>query len=295
MIKYLDGIKETVDFKEFQGILLYQNVDYEDYPNHWHSSMEIVMPTDGIYHISIGDTEYNLKPGDILFISPGVLHHLHACEGKRLILLVDFSSLNSISTAISPIMSLIHPALLVSNDTDSYTHKRCYDILNAVSEHYNSNELFREVDMYALLLQLITTVGRSYAGRASKPGDTYQDKSQAYLDKFMRICEYIDIHYSEDLSLEKVAELAGFSKYHFERLFKGFTGITFYKYLNKVRITQSQALINNPSLTMTEVALKSGFNSSSTFIRMFKQINGCTPTEFRNTYRPEIDEDNKED
>ncbi len=81
-----------------------------------------------------------------------------------------------------------------------------------------------------------------------------------------------------------MADLAGFSKYHFSRLFKNFTGLSFYKYLNKKRIEHAEELLVDPSLSITEVALQSGFTSLSAFIRMFKQIKDCTPTEFRNLY-----------
>ena len=53
-----------------------------------------------------------------------------------------------------------------------------------------------------------------------------RDKQQEYAEKFMEVCEYINAHFSEDLKLEDVAEMAGFSKFHFTRLFKQFTGKT---------------------------------------------------------------------
>ncbi len=81
-----------------------------------------------------------------------------------------------------------------------------------------------------------------------------------------------------------ILPLAGFSKYHFTRLFKNFTGTSFYKYLNKKRIEHAEKLLVDPELSITEVALQSGFSSLSAFIRMFKLIKDCTPTEFRNLY-----------
>ena len=87
------------------------------------------------------------------------------------------------------------------------------------------------------------------------------------------------------MSLDDAANLAGFSKYHFTRLFKDFTGYSFYKYLNKKRIEHAERLLIDPEVLITEAALQSGFSSLSSFIRMFKIIKGCTPTEFRNMNR----------
>ena len=78
--------------------------------------------------------------------------------------------------------------------------------------------------------------------------------------------------------------MAGFSKFHFTRLFKQFSGLSFYKYVNKKRIERAEQLLINPSISVTEVALQSGFSSLSAFIRMFKLMKGCTPTEFRDLY-----------
>ena len=104
------------------------------------------------------------------------------------------------------------------------------------------------------------------------------------MEKFMYICEYISEHCTEDLSLDDVANLAGFSKYHFSRLFKQFTNVSFYKYLNQKRIALAEKQLSDINNSITDVAINSGFSSMSSFIRMFKQIKNCTPTEFRNLH-----------
>ena len=286
MVNYHNGNKETVAFQEYSALILYENVEYEFYPSHWHPSIEIIMPTENSFDVTVGETDYHMEVGDILFIAPGSLHTLYAAEGRRVIILVDFSKFNTMSHAIGPLFSFIHPAVYITQTNRPDIYNRCVGLINDVRRTYAGNELFKEFDIYSSLLKLIAVVGRSYANGLPTDDLPAPDKNQLYLDRFMKVCEYIDMHYSEDLTLEGVAELAGFSKYHFERLFKNYIGVTFYKYLNRIRISQSQVLITNPDLTMTEVALRSGFNTSSSFIRMFKQFNGCTPTEYRNNYRP---------
>ena len=106
------------------------------------------------------------------------------------------------------------------------------------------------------------------------------------MEKFILITDYINNHFTEDLSLEGVAAQAGFSKFHFSRLFKQYTDSTFYKYLNQKRIEFAKTLLQDPGVSVTEVAFKSGFSSLSAFLRMFKLMNNCTPTEFREMYNP---------
>ena len=102
---------------------------------------------------------------------------------------------------------------------------------------------------------------------------------------FIKICDYINEHCSEDLTLEAVADMSGFSKFYFSKLFKQFTNVSFYRYVNQKRIAKAELLLINPENSITDVALSCGFSSLSPFIRMFKLIKGCTPTEFRNIYK----------
>ena len=79
--------------------------------------------------------------------------------------------------------------------------------------------------------------------------------------------------------------LSGFSKFYFSRLFKQFTNVSFYKYVNQKRIEKAAKMLTEPNISITNVALSCGFESLSSFIRMFKIVKGCTPTEFRNMYQ----------
>jgi len=99
--------------------------------------------------------------------------------------------------------------------------------------------------------------------------------------KFGNLLEYIDTHYTEDLTLEDMADIIGFSKYHFSRLFKQYTNFTFCDYLKHRRIQAAEMLLEQPEYSITEVALQAGFPSISTFNRIFKEYKNCTPTEFR--------------
>ena len=105
------------------------------------------------------------------------------------------------------------------------------------------------------------------------------------MSKFGNLLEYIDTHYTEDLTLEDMADIIGFSKYHFSRLFKQYTNFTFCDYLKHRRIQAAEMLLEQPEYSITEVALQAGFPSISTFNRIFKEYKNCTPTEFRNMHQ----------
>lgn len=77
------------------------------------------------------------------------------------------------------------------------------------------------------------------------------------MQKFNEVLDYIDSHYTEELTLDNIADFSGFSKYHFTRLFKQYTDSTFYDYLIYRRIKVAEELLANPELSITEIALQS--------------------------------------
>ena len=128
-------------------------------------------------------------------------------------------------------------------------------------------------------------LGRRCLAEGNKFPDISPSKQQEYIEKFMSICSYINDHCTEALSIDALASMAGFSKYHFSRLFKQFTGISCYEYLISRRLAYAERLLLQPDLSITEVAMQSGFNSLSTFNRIFKTAKSCTPSSYKSLNR----------
>lgn len=222
MIEHLDGIHETVTYKENSSLRLFVNTDCEDYPIHWHTPMEIIMPLEGTYTVFLGDKHILLQEGDIIFICPGVLHSLAAPEsGKRIILQIEWSVVSKIRD-LNSILSLISPILTLTPQTAPDIYSDIYHLICQILSEYEKDSFLSEAVIYARMLDILSLIGR-YQAFASCRFDAGPQKQKEYLDRFLSICNYIDEHCTEDLSLDHVAKTAGFSKYHFTRLFKQFT------------------------------------------------------------------------
>lgn len=282
MIENLSGIHETVNYKDNTNVKIHDNTDFEEYPNHWHTPVEIIMPVENHYIVEYSGSRYILEEGDIIFICPGVLHHLPAVRGRRYIVQAEFSSIFAIQQ-VESVITMISPALIITPRTfpDICDHVRSL-ILDIVEEYKQRPPLY-EAGIYSRLLDMITSIARS----PNNPGPRFESsrsKQWEYMEKFSGICAYISSHCTENLTLDQMADLSGFSKYHFTRLFKQYTHVSFYRYLNQRRILKAEKLLINPAANVTNVALSCGFSSLSAFIRMFKIIKGCTPSEFRSMY-----------
>ncbi|MDT8860194.1 response regulator [Alkalihalobacillus sp. MEB130] len=94
-------------------------------------------------------------------------------------------------------------------------------------------------------------------------------------------CEFLQQNYYRDLSMMDVTDRFNISVSHFSLLFKKHTGQTFVNYLNAVRINKAKELLTENDLKIYEIAEMVGFISPPHFNRVFKQINGYSPKEYR--------------
>lgn len=284
-MRIMDGIFEKVDYQNKSSILLHNNKETENYSAHWHTAIELIMPIINHYTIIIGKTTYILREGDILVIPPGEIHELIAPEeGLRRILLFDFSLISNLR-GFSNIITIFNQPRLITAANSPDLHPQLQELFDDISIEYFSSHTLREGAIYAMIIQMFVLMGRKYMNTENLFPDVKLNKQKEYIEKFNLIFDYINSNYMEDITLEKIAHVAGFSKFHFSRLFKQFTDMSFYDYLNQRRVKEAEKLLLNPSLTVTEVAMRSGFSSISTFNRVFKIFKECTPTEFKNLYQ----------
>lgn len=99
-----------------------------------------------------------------------------------------------------------------------------------------------------------------------------------------RVFQYIFDHFTEEISLEQVAGVAGISKSAFSHFFKKRTGKTYSLFINELRISHSIKLLNNTEKSIAEICFESGFNNLSYFNRVFKNNQKLSPKEYRRKY-----------
>lgn len=105
------------------------------------------------------------------------------------------------------------------------------------------------------------------------------DKTGVILDK---VIKYMKEHYSENISLEKMAMKSGFSIYHFCKIFKKYYNMNFKDYLSVIRIENAKKMLAEPKLSIKDISASIGYTDPNYFTRVFKKYEGITPTEYRN-------------
>lgn len=104
------------------------------------------------------------------------------------------------------------------------------------------------------------------------------------------VISFLVKNYREMLVLQNIADHVGVSSYYLERLFKQETSETPRSYLEKIRVDKAVHLLKYTDKTNTEICYEVGFQSTSNFYRVFKRMNHCTPSEYRDHLRSKQDE-----
>jgi len=100
-----------------------------------------------------------------------------------------------------------------------------------------------------------------------------------------RAIEYLHANINQDFSLTDLAEITGFSKYYFMRMFKNETGKTPYHYYTDIKIEKAMELLKTNKYSITDICFFCGFKDHSHFSKVFKRKTGMTPSSFKAIYR----------
>lgn len=280
-VRVVRGQEEIVSYQKNSTVRIWYNDINVNYSFHRHPAMEIIMPVEGPVDIESATEKYHVEPGDILIIPPAEMHRIFVPEnGKRFIFIINVSFMTELKafTAISPLFtSFIH----ITPATHANIYNEAYQLLIQMRNEYFSSVPFYEMTIHAHMLELFVLLGQDHLNKVDMYSGLNALMQKEYMQRFNNVLNYIDEHFVEDLSLEEVAAFSGFSKFHFTRLFKKYTNSTFYDYLIYRRVQEAEKLLAEADMTITDVALRSGFASISTFNRTFKQKKNCTPREYR--------------
>ncbi|MCM3128011.1 response regulator [Paenibacillus provencensis] len=106
----------------------------------------------------------------------------------------------------------------------------------------------------------------------------YMDEHRGSIEKAKA---YIAEHYSRELSLEEVADIAGLNPHYFSKIFHERCGITFIDYLTGIRIEKARELLGDPSHILKDISQRIGYRDPNYFSRVFKKMVGMSPSDYR--------------
>ena len=103
----------------------------------------------------------------------------------------------------------------------------------------------------------------------------------AYSSKIATACEYMNAHYTEDISLEQTAEFVSINPSYLSYIFKKETGATFLQYLTNIRLQKAcELMLSDPGLSLESVSARTGYHSASYFHKIFRSKFGVSPRQW---------------
>ena len=229
--------------------------------SHWHMEHELIACREGSAQVMLDDTMFNITQQQCIFCHSGCVHYISASPDS--LLLVCLFNEKMYDPITSP-FTLENP---VFEDR--------YGILPKLSEirHELQNQpIFFECRTEAMIGEILVDVFRG------EPLRKAQWQFSNVITRYKQLLNHIDLEY-EHITYRNAVQFMNMSDAYFSRYFKRQAGMTFSQYLNVVRIEKAVQLLDSaPTMKITDVMLRCGFNTIRSFNRVFREVTGFTPT-----------------
>ena len=240
------------------------------YPPHFHKGFEFIYSMGEGARVTAGDLEYRLRRGDCVLIPPYLSHSLEIGSGNDCLVVV-FSSRYAESAA--KLLQGKRPSdyrFTLSAGSEEFIRQ---NLIFEREEFLNRSALKKppllrlKACLYAIFDELLTQ----------------QPLIEGNTDSVLigRLIACIEEGYTTDLTLGSIAQRLGYSYDYLSRVFAQTFRVNFKSILNQYRCEHAQHLLRTTEQTLTAISLDSGFQSIRSFNRVFKEIIGCSPSEFR--------------
>ena len=255
-------------------------------PNHHlHDVFELYYLKKGARFYFIKDKTYYIQQGDLILISPYEFHgtmNINNYGYERV--LIHFRK-----NYLAKILSVFSDVDIDQPFRNGYRiirfspleQSKVEILLSSMLNEFETENPHKDIHLKLMLVQLFLLILRCPNRLKESTIAKISPHHQTILDAL----SYIANHYHEDLTLAFVAKKFCFSPWYFSRIFKQATGMLYTEYLNKIRINEAQKLLLKTHKPITEIAGTVGFNSLTNFGRVFKQIAGCSPRQYKNKHK----------
>lgn len=225
---------------------------------HYHQKAQLVYVESGFQYLTVDDNIYLLPQNHAAWIPPNAVHktNTHSEQIKLMIMFFDVTQPDAFYQRVS--VFAVPPVL---REMIKYAERWSQKLEEDANE---------SVFLHALLNELPQLVAQSLQFHMHLPEDA----------RLKKAIDYLHVHYTEDLNIEVLGELAAISVRSLERIFKKETGLTLSKYQQMLRIIKSLELLSAKAWTISEIAFKVGYKSLQAYTNSFQAVMQYRPSDF---------------
>ncbi|MBQ9116625.1 MAG: AraC family transcriptional regulator [Clostridia bacterium] len=252
------------------------------FAEHRHADLEFNYCLHGSFEITIDKKSYRVEKGQMTFISPMVSHGIPEQENNdREVLTVIFGSA-FLRKHFGSFRSSLLPSPIIALNPDNNIHRKIHELMEENASLLNSpsrcGELMIQGNLYKLCGYLIED---NAVNPTNFDVSTHESSDMRRVANIEKALELIYYRYTEPITVEMAAEITGYGKSNFCKIFKNVVGDTFHNALNNQRIRSAYGWLRETDTPISAVAQNVGFPETKTFCRVFRAITGVTPGEYR--------------
>ncbi|MCR5272991.1 MAG: AraC family transcriptional regulator [Lachnospiraceae bacterium] len=245
---------------------------------HWHSYIEVYYAKKGSIRLQTGDYSFRLDEGHICFIDSNTIHSVNRIDSDNRVMILQIPIDKG-----KPFYSLKQykfnsTAYLADFSKDLAPLE---ELQNLMENMYKESQLKISGYNQVILGYINTFFGlliRRYYLIEKKEEDYIAENN---LNRLSEIIEYLDEHYTDKLSLKQLSEELHMNYYYLSHFFKDTAGISFQDYLNNLRIDKSLSLLTESNMSITDIALNTGFPNIKAYTTAFQKKFGVLPSVYR--------------
>ncbi len=252
---------------ELRNDSLYFNPDIDDLAtaSHLHREMEILYILEGSMDIVSNSVTYRMEKGDMFIAFPNVVHEYLETEKSRCMLWIfDCSILGDFVGEIK--RKVLNNPIIKANEIHPDISYAIYSF-RMLGTLYESNHLSRAY-LSLIMAHVISDL------------DTTDIKDD-HTEWMSKLIYYINDHFCEHLSLDRLSARVGVSRYHLSRTFAAKMNCSVTAYINNLRVQKAVELVRYSDKALAEIAFECGFESMPTFFRSFKKAGIASPKTLR--------------
>ena len=276
--------QETIHFDHPSSISVTNDETPEIYPPHWHNAAEFTVALKDGCKYKVGDTLYRLNAGDILLAWPGQIHETVKIPRKGAMFIQFASIIIENNMDLLSVSRFLNECNYISAKEEPVLAEFIADRIFEIERIMRSNDMFSETRskgcVYEILLKIAEHVMSD--NRAILENEDTTKIGWQYIHA---ACNYISENSSNPITQTEVADHIGISTFYFSKLFKQYMHISFPAYLANIRVKSATSLLLDKGLSITDCAFMAGFQSTTTFNKVFREITGYSPRNYRKLYR----------
>lgn len=274
-------------------------------PVHWHDELEIIYVKHGKLHVTISGENYIGNPKEAFVVSPGSLHFMGSPTGDvdyyTFLFPVEYISFQTDDimekTILSPLRhgrAMIKPQIndmaedicerLIEINTNIFylkkkTSESTEERKNRENHKYNKSDDIAVSNINAQFETKMTLI--KFIQKMWQNGLILENAANGTNTTEKEMITYIRQNYTREISLQEFGMQFHLSEKYISRYFKEHFHITLSQYINHLRLEHARQLLQESTVPVTEVALQSGYQNVSYFIRCFKKMYGVSPLKYR--------------